>query len=97
MHSIRLAARNEGLEYQDDLGVYRFNVHLRKGEWTVLLPCSKGDSPADHELSPEERERILPRIETFLSRIKWLGFFPRSYTVRFVREETGEAGGASGR
>src|SRR5262245_37315926 len=85
-YRIRLVAKNEGLEYQDGFGEYRFNVSLDQKEWTVKLPPSKGESLAPHELSAEEQSRILPRITAYLSRIRWFGLFPVSYIVRFAQE-----------
>jgi hypothetical protein len=82
-YRIRLASKNEGLDYEDESGFYRFNVNLRNGVWTVGLPPSKGQSFLDAELTSAESERILPRIRGYLGRIWWLGVFPRSYEVVF--------------
>ena len=85
---VRLVARNEGVEYRDRHGVYYFDVSRVAREWTVLLPGSKGENPVPHELTLEEERRILPRITGYLSRIKWFGVFPRSYSVRIRRGST---------
>jgi hypothetical protein len=66
--------------------VYRFSALLEGRVWTVDLPCWKGDPHYEkHHLSDEERQRILPRIVKFLSKVKWFGFLEMSYSVR-VRE-----------
>jgi hypothetical protein len=83
-YRIRLASKNEGLEYEDDEGIYRFAVELSKGVWFVQLPPSKGSSYSTHVLTDEERQRLFPRIIKYLSRVWWFGLFPRSYDVRFV-------------
>jgi len=71
---VKLTARNEGVEYQDETGVYRFNVALKDRRWTVFPP------PMDEI----QRSRILPRVIKFLERIKWFGLFPRSYSVHIA-------------
>ncbi len=84
-YRIRLTARNEGVEYRDAQGVYRFNVVLKGKEWTLFLPGSRGESYEPHQLSEEEESRILPRVIHYLQSIKWLGFFRRSYSVALKR------------
>lgn len=79
---VRLAARNEGVEYQDETGVYRFNVALKDRCWTLFLPGSRGASYETHIMDEAERSRILPRVIASLERVKWFGLFPRSYSVR---------------
>ncbi len=83
---VRLADRNEGLEVRTTSEVYRFNVLLKQGVWHVELPPSKGEAYLAHELSDAEEAAILPHVQRYLSRIYWLGFFPRSYQVRFDRD-----------
>ena len=85
-YEINLISRNEGLDYEDEFGVFHFNVILDDGIWTVVLPCSKGDAFDEHCLTPEERLRILPRIKKYLSCIRWLGLFKRTYGVRISEE-----------
>ena len=90
-YQVRLASGNEGVEYRDEEGVFRFNVELVGRDCILFLPGSKGDTYQQHELTPEEEERILPRITRYLSRVWWLGIFPRSYSVvvrRHVRAGT---------
>jgi len=41
------------------------------------------------QLTPDEEGRILSRVVKYLSRIRWPGVFPRSYSVRIVREPFG--------
>jgi hypothetical protein len=81
-YQIRLTARNEGIEYRDAVGVYRFNVMLKGKEWTLLIPGSRGNNYERYELSEEEKSLILPRIIDYLQSIKWFGLFRRSYSVR---------------
>lgn len=83
-YKIRLEAKNEGLLYVDENGTYRFDVSLRKNTWTVFLPGSFGDSYEQRALTDLERERVLPRLITYLEKIKWLGLFVRSYSVKVV-------------
>lgn len=84
-YQIRLTAKNEGIEYRDAQGVYKFNVVLNGKEWVLFLPGSRGEGFELHDLSEEEKSRILPRIINFLQSIKWLGLFKRSYSVRLER------------
>lgn len=84
-YQVRLAARNEGIEYRDAQGVYRFNVILKGKEWTIFLPGSRGETYELYELSDEEEKRILPRIIHYLQSIKWFGLFRRSYSVTLRR------------
>ncbi len=79
---VRLVARNEGVEYQDETGVYRFNVSLNDRRWTLFLPGSRGGSYESHRMDEAERSRILPRVIEFLEHIRWFGLFRRSYSVR---------------
>lgn len=75
---VRLAARNEGITYSDDeSGTHLFNVDLNGRTWRVEVPIGK--------LTDVEEHRILPRIQAFLERVWWLGIFPRTYSVTFVR------------
>jgi hypothetical protein len=82
-YTLLLTSKNEGLEYRDATGVYRFNVALKGKTWIVEMPPSHSDSFTDYELTESERNRILPRVSKYLSRIRWFGLFPRSYDVVF--------------
>lgn len=86
-YTVRLVARNEGLDYVDDQGIYHFDVQLRGRQWTVRLPATKGLTFEVCEMTAQEQAKILPRVERYLSRIKWFGIFPMSYNVRVVEEE----------
>jgi hypothetical protein len=79
---VRLVARNEGVEYQDETGIYRFNVSLNDRRWTLFLPGSRGGSYESHLMDEAERSRILPRVIEFLEHVRWFGLFRRSYSVR---------------
>ena len=83
---VRLTARNEGVEYRDETGVYRFNVSLTGRRWTVFLPPSRGDAYQIHAMDEAERSRILPRVIEFLEHVRWFGVFPRAYTVHISDE-----------
>jgi hypothetical protein len=85
-YKIRLAAKNEGIEYRDEDGVYRFDVVLRGNEWKLFVPGSKGENFNTYELSQVEADRILPRITLYLQRIKWFGLFGKSYSVSVNRK-----------
>lgn len=65
-YAIRLVARNEGIEYREGGEVYRFNVSLANRQWSGYVPGTKGDFFEVHELSAQERDRILPRIALYL-------------------------------
>jgi hypothetical protein len=80
-YQIWLRAKNEGIEYRDDDGVYRFDVALMGNEWSLFIPGSKGENYTSYELSREEADRILPRIIQYLQRTKWFGLFGKSYSV----------------
>jgi len=86
-YHVSLVARNEGLEYRDRFGEYHFDVRKEGRRWLILLPGSWGADFQPHELTPDEECRIIPRLEKYLSRIWWLGVFPRSYSVGVAREE----------
>ena len=60
-YSIKLVARNEGIEYVDERDVYRFNVAFADKVWSVFLPCSKGKYYESHELTETERAVVGPR------------------------------------
>lgn len=83
-YEIYLTARNEGVKYVDESGVYRFNVSLEKGVWTVYLPGTFGDCHETKVLSEAEQNRIIPRVVEYLKEIKWLGLFKNFYDVRIV-------------
>jgi len=83
-YKLSLAARNEGLIYVDEHGVYRFDVSLRKGLWTIYLPGSFGEACQVKVLSDEERGRIIPRVVEYLGKLRWFGLFTRHYRVQVV-------------
>lgn len=85
-YTVRLAARNEGLEYRNEFDVYRFNLKLSQGRWIVYLPGSKGEQFVTHELTDQERNTILPRIEKYLTSRRYFGFIGRVYPVTFEQE-----------
>lgn len=85
---IRLAPKNEHLEYQDGSGSYQFEIRLNNGKtWLVYLPCAKAGVSRHYRFTEEERSRILPRVEADLRRIWWFGVWPISYDVRIVDDE----------
>ena len=85
-YTVRLVARNEGIEYSDESGLYWFDVVLKHKQWTVFLPGSKGEFFQTHELTSEEQNRIGPRIIKYLESKKYFGFFGPSYPAVFARE-----------
>ncbi len=90
-YTIRLTARNEGIEYRNEQGPYWFNVALQGREWTLFVPGSKwlGSPEQPHPMSPDELQLIVPQLINYLSSIRWVGLFRRRYTVRVVSEGTG--------
>lgn len=88
-YKISLVARNEGVEYADENGVYYFDVSLTKGVWTIFLPGTFGIAREVKELSSQERDRILPRIVEYLSKVRWLGVFTKSYQVQVADRSGG--------
>ena len=87
-YTIKLVARNEGVEYRDRIDVYRFNVEMRDDRWIVRLPGSKGSRYVRHDLTSNEQRTILPRIEKFLRHVKWFGFIKQSRSVVFEAEDS---------
>ncbi len=87
-YTVKLVARNEGIEYCDEGGVYRFNVTLADKTWIVYLPCSKGDFYEAHEFTEDEQKKIIPRIVEYLENRKFLGMFGSTYPVKFEREKS---------
>jgi hypothetical protein len=85
-YTVRLVARNEGIEYRDKADVYRFNVRLADKKWTVYLPGSKGKQYVTHELTDDERNTILPRIVRYLEGRRYFGFIGRTYPAIFEKE-----------
>lgn len=81
---IILTAKNEGLEYRDATGVYRFNVSRTGDTWQLYLPPSKGDDYQTHHLSAEEKQRILPEVIRYLEKVKWFVFFGGPYKVTVI-------------
>lgn len=81
---ISLVARNEGVRYVDESGVYRFDVSLANGVWIIYLPGSFDDSYELRSLSDEDRNRIISRVAEYLRGIRWLGLFKRTYEVQVV-------------
>ena len=84
-YSVRLVARQEGVEYRAAGEVYRFDVLLHDGAWELYLPCSRGDDFMPHELTDAEAGEILPRIVERLAHDRVLGVVVRSYPVHVVR------------
>ena len=84
---VRLVAKNEGLEYEDSSGTYRFDLGRDGKTWLVHLPCAKVGGDSLHRFTEEDRTRILHRIEGDLKRIWWFGIWPNSYNVRFIEDD----------
>jgi hypothetical protein len=53
-YSVRLVAKNEGIEYTDERDVYRFDVTFADKAWRVFLPCSRGKYYETYELTDED-------------------------------------------
>ena len=84
-YTVRLAARQEGVEYRTGSDVYRFDVSLVGREWRLYLPGSRGEQFAPWELTEAEAAEILPRIVRFLERDHLLGIPLPDYAVRICR------------
>jgi len=82
-HKLQLVARNEGLRYVDASGAYRFNLARRGDIWTVALPPTKEPELLPAKLSADDEAKIVSRVSVFLSRIWWLGVWPKNYKVQF--------------
>jgi hypothetical protein len=82
-YKVRLVARNEGIEYSDKNGVYRFNVALTNREWRVSLPGSKGKEYKTYDLTDAERSIVLPRVKAYLESRRYLGLVGPTYPVVF--------------
>lgn len=83
-YRLHLAAKNEGLYYEDESGAYRFNLARCEDTWTVTIPPTKEPELAPATFSPDEEARIYSRVTSFLSRIWWLGIWPSDYKVQFA-------------
>jgi hypothetical protein len=81
----RLVARNEGIDYIDDSGIYHFNVCLKDNQWDLQIPGTKGNQFEPYELTDEEQKRILPRITKYLENVKWFALFRKPYGVKITR------------
>ena len=84
-YTVRLTARQEGLEYRTAAAVYRFDVLLANGEWLLYLPGSKGEDFAPHELTETEAAEIVPRLVAHLAHDRLCGIPVRTYPVRLCR------------
>ena len=84
-YTVRLTARQEGVEYRTAGEVYRFDVLLRDGEWQLYLPGSRGEQFRPHELTDEEATEILPRIVAHLQQDRLFGIPMGTYAVRICR------------
>ena len=85
-YTVKLVARNEGIEYRDENGVHRFDVGFRNKKWFIYLPGTKGEFFLPHTLTPEERLVVIPRIERYLARKRYFGFFGPTFPVVFDKE-----------
>lgn len=83
-YKLQLVAKNEGLCYIDESGAYRFDLAKRGNIWTVALPPTREPELTPAELSASEEARIIARVSAFLTRIWWLGVWPKTYEVQFV-------------
>ena len=84
-YTVRLTARQEGLEYRTAAAVYRFDVLLAHGEWQLYLPGAKGEDFAPHELTEAESAEVLPRLIAYLAHDRIFGIPVRTYPVRVCR------------
>jgi len=81
--TIRLAAKEEGLDFHDGSGNYRLNAYLDHGTWYVEVPGSRSESGEPWYPSEQQREAI----SAYLSKLKLFGLIPRRYRVEFVAPE----------
>ena len=84
-YTVRLTARQEGIEYRTADAVYRFDVRLTDDGWELYLPGSRGDAYAPHELTEAEAAEILPRVVAHLAVDRLWGIPIRTYPVRIRR------------
>ena len=84
-YTVRLVARQEGVEYQAAGETYHFDVLLTDGAWQLFLPASRGDDFTPHELTEAEAAEILPRVVRHLAHDRIFGLAYRTYPVRIVR------------
>ena len=81
-YHVRLIARNEVVEYRDELDSYWFDVNLVDKTWILFLPGRRGEISNVHELDADEQRRVRARITTYLSTIKWFGLFGEAFFGR---------------
>lgn len=84
-YTVRLTARQEGVEYRTGAEVYRFDVRLTEHGWELYLPGSRGEHFAPYELTEAEAAEILPRVVAHLATDRVLGIPVRTYPVRIQR------------
>jgi hypothetical protein len=94
-YTVRLTARQEGLEYRTDREVHRFDVLLTGRQWQLHLPGSRGEGFTPYELTAAEEAEILPRLVRHLERDRLFGIPIRSYTVRVCRSPAPRSRGAA--
>jgi hypothetical protein len=66
--------------------VHCFDVGFRNTKWFDYLPGTKGEFFLPHTLTPEERLVVIPRIERYLARKRYFGFFGPIFPVVFEKE-----------
>lgn len=86
-YKVNLVSKNEGVEYIDNEGTYRFEVSLYKKVWEIYLPCTFGDNYKEAHLTKEDEEIIVDRISKYLQTIRWFGLFRKNYEVKVIRND----------
>jgi hypothetical protein len=84
--TIHFAAKGEGLEYHDAYGVYRFDVGRKGGTYYLQVPGYAGSDSGKRQLSQQEFDRIIPRVQAYLGCEKLFGLFPIHHRVEIVGE-----------
>jgi hypothetical protein len=84
---IRLAAKEEGLDYADESGLYRLNVYLAKKCWTVDIPGVRVADSGPWYPTAVQREAI----RSYFFNMRLFGLISVGYTVAFQDADGSES------
>lgn len=85
-YTVCVGPRRESVEYREGTEVYRFGLAFKNRLWVVFLPGTRGELFEQHNLSDSERNRILPRIKSYLESRRQFHWFGSAYPAVFEPE-----------